>query len=1016
MAKGKTIAKYAVSIIADTDQLNKGFKDITKGAKKFGKEVDTQSKKTKKSFGSMFKGLKTGWLLVAGVMTGVVVAAFKKVIGLASDFQEQNSKFKTVFRGTVSEAQNFRKELTSAYGLSRLEATKFLASTQDLLVPLGIARDKATELSASTVKLARDMASFNNLPTSDVLRDVHSAMTGMFVPLKKYGVIINETILKQEAANRGIALTNGMVDAQSKALIALDLIAKGSADAIGDFARTEQSFANQTKIAASRISDMAVSFGSALLPMITPIVSKFNDLITKQTEIEKITKNLTAAYIEYSDVVKILEGDLENLTTAEVQVFKNRKELAKMAIESELRNYQEEYVKWNKINEETQKNELDNLKIKISYAEDEYTIAARRQAQVIADRKAGKGYYGDLEAVNERLANATSHLFNLRTKLVSLEEEEAELIGKWAKLYNDGNDALDLTVLTSEKLRDAILDRADELEKIQELQALEEVYQAGSLEKAEKLRLAEEKRLALQKLRLENALEQIRSLRNQLDLPEIKLNFNITEAEAEIERLKRLLDRAFRVKVATDFGKDLAMGLVSALNSGDAKSAASSLADSFADATGKAIGSVLEKTAKEMGWIGQLIATFMKLAKEFTGKGFTKFVNKVGKDLMPLISNIVETITTSLTDPRWLVKLVIQILRGIWLGIQNAIRNLFTVEWWRDFDWSFEDVTVDAQIEIDKQQLIDDIVTTINEAFAKADKELELKFKLGKLTDIELIEARIANLKQLWSDLPLAELLEQNIDINLELVQLYEDLENAQQSIIDGRIEEILLQDELLKQQIQAGIISGTEIENKQKILDILYKEKLLLENLAEEEGLIVEEMESYLSLLTEINGIEDQIVTANMAQTAELAAQDKLMQDQLDKTSELNRLRNVAKGILGTLGIPKFQLDFLQKQIDIASFGLQKDLFSGGGFDFGEIEKLLAASSGIFSGTMVPAEAQGIQDFFGSLSGMGGTTITNQIDSLIGTLNSSQPVSVSALKPILSALLVSLERESGNE
>ena len=122
-------------------------------------KLGKQQKKTRFSLGK----LKAGYIALAGVLTGVIVAAFGKAIKKASDFEEANQKFGVTFRGVSKEANKMRKDLIKSYGLSSLAATDLLASTGDLLTGFGFTRESALDLSGQVQKLSVDLASFQNL-------------------------------------------------------------------------------------------------------------------------------------------------------------------------------------------------------------------------------------------------------------------------------------------------------------------------------------------------------------------------------------------------------------------------------------------------------------------------------------------------------------------------------------------------------------------------------------------------------------------------------------------------------------------------------------------------------------------------------------------------------------------------------------------------------------------------------------------------------------------------------------
>ncbi len=134
----------------------------------------------------------------------VAVEGLRKSLQLASDAQEATSKAMQVFRNNTAGLKSAINELTKSYGMSTLEATKAIGAMGDLFKPLGFAEQDALKLSETAVKLARDLASFNNLNTEDVLRDIQSALVGNTEAVRKYGVVLNETTLAQAAVNAGL--------------------------------------------------------------------------------------------------------------------------------------------------------------------------------------------------------------------------------------------------------------------------------------------------------------------------------------------------------------------------------------------------------------------------------------------------------------------------------------------------------------------------------------------------------------------------------------------------------------------------------------------------------------------------------------------------------------------------------------------------------------------------------------------------------------------------------------------
>jgi len=256
---------------------------------KTGRKGERAFRRTGRSIGDMNKRLaitNTAMLKLSGLITTLAGAyGFFKLISMinetrkaASDLQEATNKFNVVFAGQVDLASKWASELRESYAMSRRETRQYLSSVQDLLVPMGMMRDEAGRLSFEIVKLSADLGSFNNLPTAMVMADIQSALVGNFETMKKYGVVLNATIVQEKALALGLAETKDQLTAAHKAQAAYKLMVEGSRAAIGDMARTYDDHANQMKQLERNIEDLSAAFGEKLLPMITSAIKKFNEL------------------------------------------------------------------------------------------------------------------------------------------------------------------------------------------------------------------------------------------------------------------------------------------------------------------------------------------------------------------------------------------------------------------------------------------------------------------------------------------------------------------------------------------------------------------------------------------------------------------------------------------------------------------------------------------------------------------------------------------------------------------
>lgn len=220
-----------------------------------------------------------------GAFTSIAIAAagfgfaLNGAIRAASDLEEATGKFNVVFGGVTRDVSKDVDMLKKSYAMSTREARQNLASMQDLLVPMGMNKNAAADMSANIVRLAADLGSFNNVKTADVMRDLQAALTGSGETMKKYGVVLNQTDVQQKALSMGLAKNAKDLTAADKAQAAYSIIVSGSSAAIGDMARTSNSYANQQKAMRAQMEDFAASAGKTFIPIAKTIVGALSSIM-----------------------------------------------------------------------------------------------------------------------------------------------------------------------------------------------------------------------------------------------------------------------------------------------------------------------------------------------------------------------------------------------------------------------------------------------------------------------------------------------------------------------------------------------------------------------------------------------------------------------------------------------------------------------------------------------------------------------------------------------------------------
>ena len=198
-----------------------------------------------------------------------IIALGATAVKLASDFEETESKFFTVFSSIQKQAAATAKNLKDNFGLSSRAALQLLGDTGDLLVGFGFTESAALEMSRQVNELAVDLASFTNVQggAKSASAALTKALLGERESIKTLGISILESDVKARVllnTQQGLRFESIR---QAKAVATLQLATEQSSKAIGDFERTSQSFANQMRITRARLEDLGIQIGKILLPI-----------------------------------------------------------------------------------------------------------------------------------------------------------------------------------------------------------------------------------------------------------------------------------------------------------------------------------------------------------------------------------------------------------------------------------------------------------------------------------------------------------------------------------------------------------------------------------------------------------------------------------------------------------------------------------------------------------------------------------------------------------------------------
>lgn len=208
----------------------------------------------------------------------------KTGIDYASDLAEVQNVVDVTFGSATEAINSWSKECLAAYGMNEVSAKRYAGTIGAMLKSSGLAGDAIVDMSKDMVGLAGDMASFYNLDLETAFEKIRSGISGETEPLKQLGINMSVANLEAYALSQGITTAYNEMSQAEQVMLRYNYLMSTTADAQGDFARTQDSYANQTRLLSESWLEFTGVMAERLLPVLTTIVSWLNNIVAFLTE------------------------------------------------------------------------------------------------------------------------------------------------------------------------------------------------------------------------------------------------------------------------------------------------------------------------------------------------------------------------------------------------------------------------------------------------------------------------------------------------------------------------------------------------------------------------------------------------------------------------------------------------------------------------------------------------------------------------------------------------------------
>lgn len=323
------LGKFKDSIHNGMSALDRGITDIGGKIKKMGSGMRREVSSVRGSVDGLTGSFKKLGATIASVF------AVRKIAGMASSMTELGSDLEEVqnvvdvtFTTMSDKINEFAVNAAKSAGLSETMAKRYAGTFGAMSKSFGFTEDAAYQMSTALTQLAGDVASFYNITQDEAYTKLKSVFTGETETLKDLGVVMTENALNSYAMAKGIGKTVSKMTEQQKVALRYQFVLEKLSGASGDFVRTQDSWANQTRILRLQIDSLKATIGQGLINVLTPLLKMLNTLLEKLKQVANAFKSFTESFFgksqtggtgsgsKYVDTAEGITGSLEDVSGA----------------------------------------------------------------------------------------------------------------------------------------------------------------------------------------------------------------------------------------------------------------------------------------------------------------------------------------------------------------------------------------------------------------------------------------------------------------------------------------------------------------------------------------------------------------------------------------------------------------------------------------------------------------------------------------------------------------------------
>lgn len=299
--------------IKKMDDSEKKFDRTARNIERRQRDLDKNLAQLGAKAGDLYRPVQIGAALATGAIVALSYEAAKRA-------EAVNGAFSQIFRDMPEKASAATSAISTEFGRLETDIKDNFTQIGGVLAGLGVKGDQALTIIDQLQRRALDLAAFKDVADADAFAAVISGITGETEPLKRFGLVVNETATKAELLRLGFKGNAQQAPEAAKAIARANLILAKSAEIHGQVARESNTLAEQEKRTRAQFVAAAEDFGQQFLPVAAEVLKWATDALGAFNDLDSGTQNaalgLLALVAVGGPILSVIKGLKDLIATA----------------------------------------------------------------------------------------------------------------------------------------------------------------------------------------------------------------------------------------------------------------------------------------------------------------------------------------------------------------------------------------------------------------------------------------------------------------------------------------------------------------------------------------------------------------------------------------------------------------------------------------------------------------------------------------------------------------------------